>query len=289
MTPVYSICMCNYNMARTLEQAVTSVAAQLDDRFEIVLVDDGSSDNSVPIMRNLASQYSSIRIVPLKRDRNRKLGETRNISIREARGYYCLLHLDCDDVWDPHIVAWIEVFHQIEAAVGGDVLIAGRQIHMAQRDLLLRHGPYPNIFRGEDRNMYRHFSALGILWFLEHEVFRTRLSYPKSKYYHRAISHTIDHMTNDFRGGSRLGSYILSEMVQTTERASRLILFRLSLLPISWLLAKFKPPIQPGLGAKGFSEYREKHRGTFSDLMRRYNRAPDWSRLPASSRPIFDR
>ena len=291
MTPIYSICMCNYNMARTLEQAVTSVAAQLDDRFEIVLVDDGSLDDSVSIMRKLASRYSSIRVFPLRRDRNRKLGETRNISIREARGEYCLLHLDCDDVWDPHIVAWIEVFHQIEAAVDGDVLIAGQHISMAKRDLLLRHGPYPNIFRGEDWNMYNHFSALGILWFLEHEFFHTRLSHPKSKNYQRAIFHTIDHMINDFRGGSSLGSYILWEMMQTTERKLRLILLRLSLLPTSWLLAKFKPPIRSGpmSDPKGFSEYREKHRGTFSDLMRRHERAPDWFRLPASSRPIFDR
>ena len=57
MRPIYSICMCNYNMARTLERAVSSVAEQLDDRFEIVLVDDGSSDDSVSIMHDLAARY----------------------------------------------------------------------------------------------------------------------------------------------------------------------------------------------------------------------------------------
>ena len=291
MDPLYSICMCNYNMAHTLEQAVSSVAEQLDERFEIVLVDDGSSDSSLSIMRDLAVRYPIIRVVPLQRDRARKLGETRNVSIREARGAYCLLHVDCDDVWEPHLIAWVEVFHQIEAAIGTDFLLTGRQVHMAKRNLLLAHGPYPNVFRGEDRAMYVRFAALGLLWFLEHRVFRTRFPHPTAVKYRRTITHTIDHMTSDFRSRQHLGSYFLAEMAQTQGRTLRLILFRSLMMPICWLLAKFKPPIQHGSipGAEGFSDYREKHRGTFPDLMRRHNGTPDWSCMPSSSRPIFER
>ncbi|MYB77341.1 MAG: glycosyltransferase family 2 protein, partial [Chloroflexi bacterium] len=226
MTPVYSICMCNYNMAHTLEQAVTSVAAQLDDRFEIVLIDDGSSDDSVSIMRELSAHYSIIRVISLKRNRSRKLGATRNFGIREARGQYCLLHLDCDDTWEPHIVSWINVFHQIEAAVGTDILLAGQQIHIAKRDLLLEHGPYPNVFRDEDRIMYRRFAALGILWFLEHKVFRTRLPHRKTKNFRRTIVHTIDHITNDFRLGERLSNYIWLEVRHARTRTLKLTFFR---------------------------------------------------------------
>ena len=283
--------MCNYNMARTLNRAVSSVAVQLDDRFEIVLVDDGSSDDSISIMHALASKFPIIRVVALDRSRKRKLGETRNISIRQSRGSYCLLHIDCDDVWEPHLSAWVEVFHQIEVAIGTDILLAGRQVHMAKRSLLLEHGPYPNIFRGQDRFMYKRFATHKILWFLEHEVFRARLPHPSAKRYRRAVAHTIDHMITDFRSGARVGEYVRWELKKVKERTLKLVLFRLAVWPAAWILSKCKPAIPYGstLDYKEFSVYRRMHTEDFSGLMRMHGSVPDWSRLPAGSRLIFER
>lgn len=292
MSPTYSICMVNYNMARTLGQAVDSVASQLNNDFEIVLVDDSSSDDSVRVMRELAARYPIIRVVTLDRDRNRKLGETRNVSIREARGQYCLLHVDCDDVWGPHLVAWVEVFHQIESAISMDILLVGQQVHMAKRGLLLSHGPYPNIFRGQDRHMYLRFGALGLFWYLEHEVFRTRLPHLTSEKYRRTVIHTIDHMTTDFRSGLGFRESVRSEMAKAKEWRLKLILFRLAMLPVAWSLAKFKPPIRYEIslaGPQGVTDHRKSHTGTFAELMRRHGGIPDWSRLPPASRRIFDR
>ena len=46
--PRYSVCVCNYNMADTLERAMTSVLDQLDrNLYEVVVIDDGSSDSSL--------------------------------------------------------------------------------------------------------------------------------------------------------------------------------------------------------------------------------------------------
>ena len=270
---------------------MSSVGEQLDDRFEIVLVDDGSSDDSVSIMHDLAARYPIIRVVSLKRDRARKLGETWNCGIRNAWGQYCLLHIDCDDIWEPHLAAWVEVFHQVETAMGVDILIAGQQVKMAKRSFLLRHGPYPNIFRAQDLKMHRKFAALGRLWFLHHEVFRTRLLHPRGVKLRRSIVHTIDIMITDFRFGARFGDCVRWELDRFGERSLKLALLRLTMLPIVWVLAKFKPPIQyaPMIAEEEYSEYKQTHRGTFPDLMRRHNSVPDWSRLPASSRPIFDR
>ncbi len=290
MDPLYSICMCNYNMAHTLERAVSSVAAQLDERFEIVLLDDGSSDDSVSIMHVLAARYPIIRVVPLRRDRARKLGETRNVSIREARGAYCLLHVDCDDVWEPHLIAWVEVFHQIEAAIGADFLLAGRQVHMAKRSLLLAHGPYPNIFRGEDRAMYARFAALGLLWHLEHRVFRTRLPHPHLRNLRHSVVHTIDLMILDFRRGLSPATFIRRTLASIHIKSLKLVLFRLSVLPLTWCLSKFAEPISygPMLEDEKYGEYRKTHRGTMAELMGKQDTVPDWSRLPHSSRSIFD-
>ena len=177
----YSICMVNYNMADTIYRAVSSVALQLTSEFEIVLVDDGSSDRSLEVMDSLQTRFPFIRIVPLQRDRNRKLGETRNISIREARGEYCLLHIDCDDVYEHHLISWIAVFHQIEKAAGDGILLAGQHINMARRSELMKHGPYINIFRGEDRHMWSRFAAMNKLWIFDHVDFATRLPKQQNK------------------------------------------------------------------------------------------------------------
>ena len=292
MKPTYSICMCNYNMARTLNRAVDSIAMQLNERFEIVLVDDGSSDDSVPQMRELAERYPMIRVVALHRDAKRKLGETRNISIRKARGEYCMLHLDCDDVWAPHLVAWVDVFHQIEDAIGVDILLAGQQVHMAKRDLLLRHGPYPNLFRSEDRAMYARFGALGILWFLEHEVFRTRLPHSKCERWSRPIVHTIDHMITDFRSGVCLRDHARFELMNAKERSTALVLVRLALLPITWVIGKCKRTIlsEGSLDVhEAIGNYRNAHTSTFPDLMQMHGAVPDWSGFSPTARSIFDR
>ena len=296
MEPIYSICMCNYNMARTLDRAVSSVAAQLDDRFEIVLVDDGSSDDSVSIMHELALQYPIIRVVALPRDRRRKLGETFNVSIREASGTYCLLHIDCDDVWGPHLIAWVEVFHQIESAMDMDILLSGQQVKMAKRSLLLNYGAYPNIFRAQDLAMQVKFSNVGILWFLDHEVFRTRLQHPKMKKWYRVIIHTIDYMINDLRYSQNLYTYVRLETMNSKRRSVMLNFLRFALLPmlipVAWYLKKFKPPVLPTRSLdtqKSLADYRDSHTGSFADLMRKHDSLPDWSRLPASSRPIFKR
>src|SRR3990172_7137573 len=101
--PTYSICICNYNMADTLERALVSVLDQVDRDYEILVIDDGSSDESVSILRALAGRYTALRVIELERDPKRRLGETRNISVREARGEYVILHVDTDDVWEPYI------------------------------------------------------------------------------------------------------------------------------------------------------------------------------------------
>ena len=49
MKPTYSVCVCNYNMAETLEVSLKSVLDQLDERYEVVVVDDGSKSIISPL------------------------------------------------------------------------------------------------------------------------------------------------------------------------------------------------------------------------------------------------
>ena len=101
-------------MSSTLEDSILSVIKQLDNSFEVIIVDDGSDDNSLEILFKIQEKYSLVKVIPLKRDKRRKLGETRNISVRAARGKYILLHIDTDDIWEPYIKTFIKIYHDLE-------------------------------------------------------------------------------------------------------------------------------------------------------------------------------
>ena len=110
----YSICIANYNMSETLIASLESVLNQINENYEVVVIDDGSEDNSVEKLLNLQKKYESLRVIPLLRDSRRKLGETRNISVRAARGKYVILHIDADDIWEPYINSFSKIYHEIE-------------------------------------------------------------------------------------------------------------------------------------------------------------------------------
>ena len=127
-------------MADTIEAALKSVLDQLDDRYEVIVIDDGSSDSSREKLDKISKEYSNLRYVPLVRDFRRRLGETRNISIEAARGKYVILHVDADDLWEPYIDSFTRVFHDLSKRLEFEsFMLSGGQINMAPRDLLLKY------------------------------------------------------------------------------------------------------------------------------------------------------
>ena len=89
------------NAAEFLHEAIESALAQTYTYWEILLIDDGSSDGSSEIAKSFASQNTS-RIRYLEHDGHQNLGmsATRNTGIRHAKGKY-IAFLDADDVWFP--------------------------------------------------------------------------------------------------------------------------------------------------------------------------------------------
>lgn len=173
--PLYSICMCNYNMSDTIQASIESIQSQISSEYEIVVVDDGSCDGSLDVLNNLSQKYGNMLIIPLLRDRRRSLGETRNISINAASGEYVLLHLDADDVWDPYINTFVQLFHEISIRTAKkNFFLSGNQIQIAPRSLLLDI-PYRNLYYGEDKVLWNELAVANKIFFLDHQAFRHRL------------------------------------------------------------------------------------------------------------------
>ncbi len=94
--PLVSVVMPVYNSARSIDNAVNSVKLQKYTNWELIVVDGGSSDNTVQIISNLSYGDKRIRLVNNKNDKGP--AHARSTGIKEARGEY-IAFLDGDDLW----------------------------------------------------------------------------------------------------------------------------------------------------------------------------------------------
>ena len=91
---MFSIIIPLYNKAPYVEKAIQSVLAQTCQKFELIVVDDGSKDNSLEIVQRFKD--SKIQII---RQKNSGVSTARNNGVKVAR-YNYIAFLDADDWWD---------------------------------------------------------------------------------------------------------------------------------------------------------------------------------------------
>lgn len=90
-----------YNAENFIQQTIQMVQAQTYTDWELLLINDGSKDQSVPIIEEYLHQNPDDRIRLIKDKPNEGAALTRNRGIKEAKGRY-IAFLDADDVWLSH-------------------------------------------------------------------------------------------------------------------------------------------------------------------------------------------
>src|SRR5580704_2234230 len=98
--PLVSVIMPIYNGRQYLDQAVRSVLQQTLLNWELIIVDDGSTDGSYDRGLHWSGQDERIRVYRHPAAENRGIGATRNLAISKSRGEFLTL-LDCDDKYLP--------------------------------------------------------------------------------------------------------------------------------------------------------------------------------------------
>jgi len=93
-TPAISVIMAVYNTQRYLTEAIQSILSQSFTDFELVIVDDGSTDGSPEILKNLAQQDSRIKLITQV---NAGIGAATQRGITESQGEYIAI-MDSDDI-----------------------------------------------------------------------------------------------------------------------------------------------------------------------------------------------
>src|SRR5690606_3446636 len=98
--PLVSVIMPAHNRAQTIEQAIQSVLDQIYPHFELIIIDDGSTDGT----RGVLESFRDDRMIVLANEICGGVSRARNLGLRRATGSI-IAYLDSDNAWDPRYLA----------------------------------------------------------------------------------------------------------------------------------------------------------------------------------------
>jgi glycosyltransferase involved in cell wall biosynthesis len=109
-SPLVSVIIPAYNAETYIDATINSVLAQTYQSFEIIVVDDGSNDNTLRLVQQKALEDSRITLL---RQENQGVAAARNLAIQHAKGEY-IAPIDADDIWYP-----LKLEKQVECMLEG--------------------------------------------------------------------------------------------------------------------------------------------------------------------------
>lgn len=96
MNPLITVYIASYNYAKYVETAIKSVLTQTCQDFELIIIDDGSTDES----REIIKKYENHEKIKVIFQQNKGLNATNNVAIKHSKGRY-IIRLDADDFFEP--------------------------------------------------------------------------------------------------------------------------------------------------------------------------------------------
>lgn len=181
MKPLLTVVIPVYNVEKYLKRCVESVLVQEWHNFEILLIDDGSSDNSPQICDDYVKAYDFISVIHKE---NGGLSEARNTGISLAKGEYVYFP-DSDDWLEPQTFAELaEVLESREF----DIVSFNREFVKGEEEDIQTVPKVTQVFNGKDAfvQMLKHSYITG---FANDKIYKKSLfidnniSFPKGKYY----------------------------------------------------------------------------------------------------------
>lgn len=131
-SPVVSVVIPVFNAERYIGECIKSLQAQMMGNFEIIAVDNGSTDASVAILRDMAQEDPRISVLFSEGN----AGVARNVGMEKAQGKY-LLFLDADDFFAPELLQ--DTVAAAESKRAQLVLFGGRRFDDAKKEVLKKY------------------------------------------------------------------------------------------------------------------------------------------------------
>ncbi|MDA0986221.1 MAG: glycosyltransferase family 2 protein [Bacteroidetes bacterium] len=184
-SPLVSIILCTYNRAKYIQNGVESVLKQLYKNWELIIVDDGSIDNTYEKLETYLKKYKNIIYVKIP---NQGPAIAKNIGIKIANGEL-ITFLDSDDtISSNHILLRVNEFkkNKTDFIFGGinfigpkskqfapDIENPGKKIHLSKclvagtlfiwKKILIKENGFPKVAFAEDyelmKNLLKKYSS----------------------------------------------------------------------------------------------------------------------------------
>lgn len=153
---IISIIVPVYNSAKTLSKCVESIITQSFNNFELLLIDDGSTDSSKCICDSFALLDARINVI---HKNNGGVSSARNAGLDAAIGQW-IVFADSDDWCEPDYLQ--DFFNISEKLSSSDIVLQGRKNEINGRvinNIILNNGVYSNIAEGMLKNKLLTFGA----------------------------------------------------------------------------------------------------------------------------------
>ena len=169
ITPLFSVLIANYNNANYLRDALESVKSQTYPNWEIIIVDDASTDNSLPIINEYVSGDERIKLFENKT--NCGVGYTKSRCIDSALGEIAGF-LDPDDVLIDNALETMVDLHlenKEAALIYSNCFICDENLNILRRSFVNSIPPNRSMLEyvGEDNMSLSHFTTFKISFYLK--------------------------------------------------------------------------------------------------------------------------
>ena len=181
MKPLLTVVIPVYNVEKYLNRCIESILLQEWKNYDILLVDDGSTDHSPQICDDYVKAYDFISVIHKE---NGGLSEARNTGISHAKGEYVYFP-DSDDWIEPDtFIALAEVLESQDF----DIISFNREFVKGEEDAIVSEPEVTQVFEGKDAfvQMLKHRYITG---FANDKIYRKSLFmdrdilFPRGKYY----------------------------------------------------------------------------------------------------------
>lgn len=190
MVATYSICITHYNDVNTLEPSLESILNQIDSRFEVIVVDQNSTDGS----KSILERYDHMGKIRLFHQSVRNRGLGREFAYEKSVGKYIISQMDMDDFFLPGLQGLVSLYH---ASYEGKVLRVRRSpvegheyfcgVTVSPRKVVERIGGWRGVNWFEDSDFWYRASNANLLAEVKFPIMvRNRANYEHRSFFARA-------------------------------------------------------------------------------------------------------
>ncbi len=157
---IYSICITNYNTYPIVEESINAILSQIDQNFEVVVVDNCSKDGSLEILERYQKE-GLIRLFVQKCSR----GVGRQLAFQASKGKYIISQLDLDDITG-NIRNIIDFYHK---RFEGKIMVL-HDFMIGPRNVIVEIGGWRDLNWGEDFDLWSRAAKAGKLLYVNKSI-----------------------------------------------------------------------------------------------------------------------